>query len=101
MPLEKPARSRPSDPAFDLLESALHDGAVILEAYGRFATTVIGALLFPYAAARPVMSAPKQSDTEPPPQSHHLRIVTVVIAMMIGAVLGRRLSRRRWAPRQT
>jgi hypothetical protein len=94
MRLEKPAKSRPSDPAFDLLESAPHDSAVILEAYGRFATTVIGTLLFPYAAARPMISAPKQSDAEPPPQWHHLGIVTVVIAMMIGAVLGRRLLRR-------
>jgi hypothetical protein len=95
MRLEKPAKSRPSDPAFDLLESALHDSAVILEAYGRFATTVIGTLLFPYAAARPVISAPKQGYAEPPPQSHHLGTVTIVIAMMIGAIFGRRLFRKR------
>src|SRR5947209_586136 len=95
MPLNEPARSRSTDPALGLLDSALHDSAVIFEAYGRFARIVIGTLLFPYAAAGPVISAPKQSDAEPPPRSHHLGIVNVVIAMMIGAVLGRRLFRRR------
>jgi hypothetical protein len=73
----------------------LHDSAVILDAYARFATIVIGTVLFPYAAARPVISAPKQGGAEPRPQSLHLGIVNVVIAMLIGAVLGRRLFRGR------
>lgn len=98
MPSDEPTRSHSSDPALGLLDSALHDSAVILDAYARFATIVIGTVLFPYAAARPMISAPKQSDAEPPPQPHHRGIVSVVIAMLIGAVLGRRLFR---GPRQT
>jgi hypothetical protein len=95
MPSDEPAKSRRSDPALDFIDNALHDSAVVLDAYARFATTVIGTLLFPYAATRPVTSAPKQSDPELPPKSRYHGIVNVVIALIIGAFLGRRLFARR------
>jgi hypothetical protein len=60
---EKPGRSRRRDPALTLIDSALQDGAVILEAYGRFATTLIGVALFPYAMVPPPNEAPRQSDS--------------------------------------
>jgi hypothetical protein len=93
--LEKPGKSRPSDPAFDLIERALHDSAVILEAYGRFATTVIGTVLFPYAAVRLPESAPKASAVRPPPQRGYSAIAYIIVAFLLAVVLGRRLLRRR------
>jgi hypothetical protein len=101
MGLEKPAKSRPSDPAFDLIESALHDSAVVLEAYGRFATTVIGTVLFPYAAVRLPESASEASAVRPPPQPGYPAIANVIVAFLLGVILGRRLLRRRCAPRRT
>jgi hypothetical protein len=95
MPSEKPGEARRPDPAFNLLDGALHDGAVILDAYGRFATTLIGILLFPYAAMPPVAGAPGQSNAEPQVRSRRRGIASVVIALLAGAVLGRRLFARR------
>jgi hypothetical protein len=100
MPSEKPGRSRRRDPALTLIDSALQDGAVILEAYGRFATTLIGVALFPYAMVPPPNKAPRQSDSGKWAQSRHHGIVNVVLALLIGAVLGRRLFARRRASRQ-
>jgi hypothetical protein len=98
MPLKEPAEMRRSDPPFNLLDSALHDSAVILEAYGRFATTLIGALLFPYATLRPVVSSPQQADAESPSPSRHSGIISVLVALLVGAVLGRSLLGRRPLP---
>ena len=96
MPSERPGRSRRPDPALNLIDSALHDGAVILDAYGRFATGLIGAVLFPYAMLPPQdprgeTAAEKAAHR----QSRQHGIVNVVLALLIGAVIGRRLSARR------
>jgi hypothetical protein len=50
MPLDEPANPGRPDPASNLFDSALRDSAVVLDAYARFATTLIGILLFPYAS---------------------------------------------------
>ena len=96
MPLDQPASSRRPDPALNLLDNALHDSAVILDAYARFATTMIGALVFPYAAIAPPQSVARQEASETPQQdaSKHRGVVQVAIALLIGFVLGRRLFRR-------
>jgi hypothetical protein len=94
MPSEKPGRSRRPAPALNLIDSALQDGAVILDAYGRFATTLLGVALFPYAMLPP-QTAPRQSDSGKRTQSRHHGIVNVVLALLIGAVIGRGLSARR------
>jgi hypothetical protein len=98
MRLKKPGEMRRPDPAFNLLDTALHDSAVILEAYGRFATALIGTLLFPYATLRPVVSAPQQADAEAPSPSRRRGIISVLVALLVGAVLGRSLSGRRPPP---
>jgi hypothetical protein len=95
MPSEKPGEARRPDAALSLIDSALHDGLVILDAYARFATTAIGAVLFPYAAMRPRPDAPGQSTAEPRPQAGHRGIAKVAVAMVVGAVLGRKLFARR------
>src|SRR5512133_3045216 len=66
MPLDDPARPRSFDPAVDLLGSALHDGAVVLDAYARFATTVINIALFPYAAIAPAKKSSEPAATGAP-----------------------------------
>jgi hypothetical protein len=91
MPSEEPGRARRPDSALNLIDSALHDGAVILDAYGRFATTLIGVALFPYVILPQPQKAPRQSDPPKRPQSKRHGMVNVVLALLIGAVLGRRL----------
>jgi hypothetical protein len=95
MPSGKPAKSHSSDPALGLLDSALHDSVVILDGYRRFATIVIGTLFFPYAAARSLESAPTTREVKAPPKSRSSAIVSVVLALLIGVVLGRRRIARR------
>lgn len=94
MPSEKSGRSRRPDPPLTLLESALHDGAVILDAYGRFAATLIGVALFPYAMLPP-KTAPGESQSQKRSRSRHHGFVQVALALLLGAALGRRLSLRR------
>jgi hypothetical protein len=101
MPSDEPAKSRRSDPAFNPFDSALRDSAIILDAYARFATTLIGTLLFPYAAARPAASTSQPNDVRSPQRSRSHAIVNVGIAFLIGVVLGRRVLARRGASRQT
>jgi hypothetical protein len=93
--LDEPAKPHRSDPAFNLLDSALHDGAVIVEAYTRFTATVIGTVLFPYAAMRRPESASKAWDVRSPPQERYPAIANVIVALLIGIILGRRLFSRR------
>ena len=91
---EKPDRSLRSDPAFNLLDSALHDGAVVLDAYARFVTTAIGTLLFPYA----VMAPPQHTErnvAEPPARASYGGIVQALVALVIGMIIGRRLFSKR------
>jgi hypothetical protein len=95
MPSDEPARSHPSDPALNLLGSALHDSAVIVEAYGRFATTLISTLLFPYAALLPAKSTSRDEIIDTPARLPHRNIVQVVLALLIGLIIGRRLSAKR------
>ncbi|MBV9395643.1 MAG: hypothetical protein JOZ84_14665 [Methylobacteriaceae bacterium] len=95
MPSEKPGEGRRSDPTSRLVDTALHDGFVILDAYARFATTVIGAALFPYAAVRPRAGTPGQSSAKPPLRSGHRGLAKIAIALLVGAVLGRKLCARR------
>lgn len=85
MPSEKPGEARRSDPTLSLNDTAVHDGFVILDAYARFATTLIGAVLFP----------PGHSSAEPRLRSGHRGIGKVAIALLVGAVLGRKLFARR------
>jgi hypothetical protein len=94
MPLDEPGKSPSSDPVLNLLDVALHDGAVVIDAYARFAAAMIGTLLFPYAATRPATSTQRQSESERPPKSRHPGIMKVLVALIIGAVLGRRLFPR-------
>src|SRR5437763_4802756 len=97
MPLDEPARSRRADPTMNLLESALHDGAVVLDAYARFATTLMGTLIFPYAALAPARNASGEEAETPAHSPQHLpprRIVQVAIALLVGVILGRRLFGR-------
>jgi hypothetical protein len=95
MPSEKPDEARRSDPSLSLIDTALHDGFVILDAYARFATTIVGAVLFPYAAVPPRAGAPAQSSAEPRRRSGHRGIAKVALALLVGAVLGRKLFARR------
>jgi hypothetical protein len=99
MPSNERAKSRHPDPAVNLLDSALRDGAVVLDAYARFATTLIGMVLFPYAAIAPVETAPRKRTNAAPAGPPHRGIVQVAIALLVGIVLGRKLfgrtSRRR------
>jgi hypothetical protein len=95
MPSQRPVEAPRSDAALSLIDSALHHGLVILDAYARFATTAIGAMLFPYAAMRPRPDAPGQNTAEPRRQAGHRGIANVAVAMVIGAVLGRKLFARR------
>jgi hypothetical protein len=88
MPSEKPGEARRSDPSLSLIDTALHDGLIILDAYARFATTAIGAVLFPYAAMQPRAGAPGQNTAEPRLRSGHRGIAKVAIALLVGAVLG-------------
>ena len=94
MPSNERAKSRRSDPAVNLLDSALHDSAVVLDAYARFATTLIGMVLFPYAAVAPVERAPREQTAAAPAGPPHRGIVQVVLALLIGIVLGRKLFGR-------
>ena len=94
---DEPARQRRPDPAVSLLDTALRDGALILDAYGRFATALIGAVVFPYAAAAPGKSAAEQQPGERRTRSHR-GVVQTAIALLIGFVLGRRLFRGRASP---
>jgi hypothetical protein len=99
MPSKERAKSRRPDPAINLLDSALHDGAVVLDAYARFATTLIGMVVFPYAAIAPVETAPREQTNVTPAGPPHRGIVHVAIVLLVGIVLGRKLlgrtSRRR------
>ena len=94
MPLKKPGEMRRANPGLNPFDSALHDGAVILDAYARFATTLIGMVLFPYAAIAPVETAPRERTTVTRAGPPHRGIVQVAIALLIGFVLGRRLFGR-------
>jgi len=94
MPLDDPARPRSFDPAVDLLGSALHDGAVVLDAYARFATTVINIALFPYAAIAAAKKMSEPAATGAPARPPHRGMVQVAAAFLIGVVLGRRLIAR-------
>jgi hypothetical protein len=91
MPLDEPPRPGGADPVLNALDRALHDGAVVLDAYARFTAAMIGALLFPYAAVRPAASAPEDGEPEPAPEPRRHGIIKVVAALVIGAILGRRL----------
>ena len=95
MPLDEPAKSRPSDPGLNLLDGALHDGALILEAYTRFTTTLIGTVLFPYAALPRPQEAKATDFAEPSPRPSHRGMAQVFLALIIGIVLGRRLFAQR------
>lgn len=95
MPLEKPGEARPSDPSLNLLDSALHDGAVVLDAYARFATTLIGTLLFPSAALVPAKSLSRADRLAGWARVPHRGIIQVVLALLIGLLLGRRFSASR------
>src|SRR4051794_29137761 len=57
MPSDDPARSRRPDPAVNLVDTAMHDSVVILDAYSRFATALIATLFFPSAAIASAKSA--------------------------------------------
>lgn len=94
MPLDQPPEPR-RDRASTPIDRALLDGAAILDAYARFTLTALGILLFPYAGMQPSMSAPKPSDAAPPLKLRHTGILQVVLALVIGAVLGRRFVGRR------
>jgi hypothetical protein len=94
MPSNERTKSRRSDPAVNLLDSALHDGAVVLDAYARFATTLIGMVLFPYAAIAPVERAPRERAAATPAGPPRRGIVQVAIALLVGIVLGRKLLGR-------
>jgi hypothetical protein len=95
MPSEKPDDARRSDPSLSLIDTALHDGFVILDAYARFATTIVGAVLFPYAAVPPRAGAAGKSSAEPRRRSGYRGIAKIVLALLVGAVLGRKLFARR------
>ena len=94
MPSNERAKSRRSDPAVNLLDSALHDSAVVLDAYARFATTLIGMVLFPYAAVAPVERAPREWTAATPAGPPRRGLVQVAIALLVGIVLGRKLFGR-------
>lgn len=95
MPSDERVEPRRGNPNLDLLDSALRDSAAVLDAYARFATTLVGALLFPYARTELVTSARKQNEPERTPKSRRHGIINVVVALIIGVVLGRKLLPRR------
>jgi hypothetical protein len=88
------ARTHRRDPGLQLLDKALHDGAIVLDAYARFATTVIGTLLFPFAGIAPARNAAQQEHAGKPARLPHRGIFGVAVAVLIGVVLGRRLFGR-------
>lgn len=94
MSAEHEAKPRRPDPGLQLLENALHDGAIVLDAYARFVTTLIGTLLFPYAGIAPAGNATQHETAETPARPARRGIFQVAIALLIGVVLGRRLLRR-------
>ncbi len=94
MSSEHEAKAHRPDPGLQLLENALHDSAVVLDAYARFATTLIGTLLFPYAGLAPARNAAQRQQAETPAPRPQRGIFRVAIALLIGVVLGRRLLRR-------
>jgi hypothetical protein len=98
MPLDQPAEPRRADPGLNLFDSALRDGAVVLDAYARFAATLIGTLVFPYAALARAKSASGEEAAETPAQSPprppQRGIAQIAIALLVGIVLGRRLFGR-------
>ena len=90
---DEPSRPPHRDPGLQFLDNALHDGAAVLDAYARFATTLLGTLLFPYAGIAP-RNAPQQKDAGKPARLPQRGTFQVAIAMLIGVILGRRLFSR-------
>jgi hypothetical protein len=84
MPLDEPANPGRPDPASNLFDSALRDSAVVLDAYARFATTLIGILLFPYASMAPAKSPSREDVVEGAAGLPHCGIIQVVLALLIG-----------------